>query len=362
MDPKQLLIAHFEKIILAVAVGWLGYSAYGMTWKPAQLRIKEQIQGQIKSINGYVTQRQPEKAELPDWEKDIKANLLAENVPGPKQYPTWTFHRRPNIIFKFADPKPVQEAEHFPPTGAAAVAERGKITVTWEAAKDNAFVLVEKYEILRQAGAGEYSVIGDVGAEVTEYVDEAVNARSEYSYKIRSIARLNDLDPVVARMNVKQLAKDKRIRESGETERVRIPREIIVMPLIWREPSQNQILKEGRDRDLKGKVTFYVYVYVGGEGKDAWVRHKFRNVEGGLPEPALVGDPKGETRKVRGREEEVSFYTGGVLTKCGLEEREGTGGINGKRKGCYMVIRYEDGSEEKVNSFDYPEEIAEFKR
>lgn len=358
MFSARFILRHFDKAAVAAALAWFVSGALGALWKPPQLQDRELIEDRITRIERYAAEREPAPPKLEDWSAAIKDQLLARRVPATRPYPSWVFYRRPNLVFEFIEPPSAPEARHFPPIGAAAVAARGKVTVTWEAAKNNAFVLVEKYQVLRQAGAGEYIVVAELEGEATKFVDEAVAPRVDYRYKVRSRGRRNDLDPRSRALRVEALEADERTADSEPTAPVRIPREIIVQPLIWRAASPEDEIARGRERDLQGTVSYKVYVAVGEGSKPDWAWRRFEAIEGGLDTPARVGSEPGQQLRARGRPERFEFFTGGVLIECGAERRT----IDGrKRVGAYMVIRYQDGSEETVTSFDEPPELAGLK-
>ena len=231
MDPKQLALEHFEKVIALVAAGWLVMAMANYTSSPKELGLKDELQTKIDNINDYVAKHEPVKPKVPDWEARVKKSLGAEGAPEPQEFPGWVMHRRPNVVYKWKTVVFDQEPVHTPPTDLSLRPERGRITVTWSPSNQNALVTVTKYEVLRKVNDEKYAVVGEVEGETAEFADVNVNPRSRYWYKVRATAELDKEHPVVRKMIgrgvIKELKKELTVMESEESGPVKTPRTTI---------------------------------------------------------------------------------------------------------------------------------------
>ncbi len=102
MNPKQLLVSHLEKIVLAVIVLICGWALYS-TSTDESIRPKDATPDEIRQINERIEKvfregRPPEMAAVPDYKKALDSRL-SQAVPW-SQYFSWltqTFDRGPVV-------------------------------------------------------------------------------------------------------------------------------------------------------------------------------------------------------------------------------------------------------------------------
>lgn len=347
MDPKQLALEHFEKVIALVAAGWLVMAMANYTSSPKELGLKDELQTKIDNINDYVAKHEPVKPKVPDWEARVKKSLGAEGAPEPQEFPGWVMHRRPNVVYKWKTVVFDQEPVHTPPTDLSLRPERGRITVTWSPSNQNALVTVTKYEVLRKVNDEKYAVVGEVEGETAEFADVNVNPRSRYWYKVRATAELDKEHPVVRKMIgrgvIKELKKELTVMESEESGPVKTPRTTIVIPTMVRMPTDDEIIEMGKqNKDASPKVTLKVYKWDADE-KDEWASHTYYNIEVG--------------QEIGAKERKKDFSTGGKLKSARIDKRPHPT-IKGHTIPCYVIeIVYPDKSVETFNSVDRAPEL-----
>jgi hypothetical protein len=347
MDPKQLLLQHFEKGLLGVAAIWLLAVGAGFGSNPKDFDIKDKLQENIAKIKDYTSTHKVTEPPLPNWESDLKKNLLAANVPSAKEFPSWTLHNRPNLVYIFADVPTGQEPVHEPPIDVSARPERGKITVSWNESEDNALVVIDEYEVLRRVGPkGKWESVGKVSGDTNEREDNNVNPRSQYFYKVISHASIDSEHPLVSKAQsrglMKKLKKGVEKNESSVTGPHKTPRVLIVIPNVVMIPTEKDLFE---DVDAPAKCDLTVYKWDPEDAK-GWARKRYYAVN----ERAKIGS------KIKKGRREIDFTTG-VLKSAVIIERPHPSIKGATKKYCIIVVKYADGSEEKFNNFDVQKEL-----
>lgn len=351
MDPQQLALQHFEKALLALAIGWLGYVGVTFGSKPDIVDVKDQLQGKIDKIQNYVKAHKATEPDAPPWEDEVQKNLASARVPSAREFPGWVLHNRPNVVYNYPDEEVTQNPVHEPPTDISVRAERGKINLSWQESQDNALVSPVAYRVQRQDGPkAKFKDVAEVGGDVNEYQDLNVNPRLTYRYRVVSVVDLNKEHPLVirARSRGKLKTLDPKLKEtiSDQSDSVKTPRVIVADPLLVTEPTEAELIK---NIDAPAKVNLKVYVWdkdVPGE----WISNAYYNVK--------VGEKIGDKKKKKGKEYDFGM---GKLAEARIEKRPHPR-IKGHEINCYViVIEYADGSKEVFESINRAKEIKDLK-
>lgn len=341
MDPKQLAIEHFEKAVIGLAGVWLLIVGVGVFSKPDALKASDELNTQLTEIRTYMDGAKVEAAKPPAYVARLEEQVSASGVPAATELPSWVLHRRPNFLFSTTPAAPKQSASHTAPVSISADAsERGKIKVTWSPSVTNKFVVVESYDIERRVGAdGEWTSIGTVGGQDTQYEDTDVQSRTEYYYRVTSLADIERGHPVVRQEGI-TLANDQRQKVSDVTGPVQTKRDVYVVPITVQQVTMDDLVA-----NPNAKESAYVRVY------------KWDGETGKFEAQAFtvgIGEEIGGLKKRRGKEHD--FRTGATLVD--VEIRKRTHKLGHEEPVQVIKYAFSDGSEEEANDKDLPEEIA----
>ncbi|RMG19023.1 MAG: fibronectin type III domain-containing protein [Planctomycetota bacterium] len=340
MDPKQLALAHFEKGILAIFVGWLAVVGAGFVMKPAELQKNDQLTRQMRQINSYMNSARPPEVELPDLLPRLRRQLDPAEVPSVARFPDWAMHRRPQLIYSVADSGPKHTPVHKAPEELSFDSEeRGKIVLSWKPSVDNAYVMIVKYEIERREGEdGEWEVVGSVDGLEESYEDTTVQSRKKYYYRVVSVAEIERDNAVVDAEGLELPEEDER-KVSRVVGPVETQRDVYIVPI-----TVQQITDEDRIRGAKGPESAYVRVYKWDSEEGKFLSHAF-NVK--------VGQRIG--KKIKKRRRELDFNTGAVLKDVEIRQRRHKLGHNEPVQ--WIQFQWPDGSVEESTDKDIPEEL-----
>lgn len=343
MDPKLLALKLFDKVVLAGFAVWLVLAAKGMVTQPPELGLKDQLDKDLRSIGEHMKGTTVPVAGDPGWRAKLEGQLGAGAVPSARPAATWLFHRRPGFLHNIFVERVTFRCKHGAPTDVAADAsQRGQVVVRWKPSLENEYVLCT-YELLRRTGeTGDWQVIYTAGPGTTEYVDSKVAPRTEYFYKVLSIAEPDQDSPVVQRHGMK-LKDDELRRESSEHGPVRTQRDIYVIP-----QSVIPVTEEDLIRDPNAKASAQLRVYKWDPETSTFQNQVFPNVR--------LEQPIGEKKKLRGGRE-FDFTTGAVLEDVRHESRPHPTIPGHQQKVGVIRIRFADGSTEEFNDKEKPAEL-----
>ncbi|MEZ6185935.1 MAG: hypothetical protein R3F62_13110 [Planctomycetota bacterium] len=327
MDPKFLLLRHFEKIVLGVFALELLYVASGLLGTPEALTRADGVEVAMTQVQSYVDdQASLEPAEGPGWRAELERELDPEAVPAARPWPTWISHRRPGIVYYVPGVDRVQARHGGPIDLTGDASQRGRIRLTWGVSPDTRHVTV-RYEVYRAIdGEDAWEKLGET--EALSFVDEHVSARRAYVYKVVSVAELDETDAVVRDPEVVVTLNDSERRVASD---VAGPfaneREVQVIPLST-QPMTKAL--EITEPDFQESCSLLVRKWIDG----AWEEKTFFRVSVGDP----IGEPKGR----------LDFTTGATLRDV-LEDLDPRAGL---KKVKAIVIEWPDGQTETVRSDD----------
>jgi hypothetical protein len=351
MDPKEMLLKHFEKVLLGAGVAWLALVTVGFTSDPEGFGIKDKLQVNIEKIRAYTSSHKASQPPLPDWASEVRQNLLPKKVPAAKEFPGWALHNRPNLVYSFAGIEPGQEPVHEAPINVTARTDRGKITVSWEESEDNALVLVDTYEVLRKAGdSGEWSSAEkDLSGDTKEWADTNVSPRQRYYYRVVSYAIIDSEHPLVSkaqeRGQLKELKKEKRKRESGVTGPHQTPRILIIVPNNVTLPTEKEQF-DNVDAPATVSLTVYKWDPEAKRAKNGWVSKNYFIVKEGTQ----IGTKFTKSKR------EMDFRAG-ILKKASIVKRDHPT-MKGQKKSYFeIIVKYKDNSEESFNNYQEQKEL-----
>src|SRR5580704_12954193 len=102
-EPKELLIKHFEKIVVGVFGAWLLAVAYFfVATTPTEFKDNDKLNGYIDKVRVHFDHYQAELPKLEDPTVELAAQLTPDRVAAADAFPSWVFHRRPNLIYSVA--------------------------------------------------------------------------------------------------------------------------------------------------------------------------------------------------------------------------------------------------------------------
>src|SRR5579883_270682 len=219
-EPKELLIKHFEKIVVGVFGAWLAACGYFfVATQPNEFKDNDKLQGYIDKVKVHFEHYQAELPKLEDPTNELANQLSPDRVASVDQFPSWIYHRRPNLIYSVAaGPVKVYPKHEAPVEFRIAEKGRGKVKLAWKPSSENLYVHIVSYDLLRKDAAdGEFKPIATgIDGGKTEYEDTAVQPRSKYWYKIRETAAADLDDPVIKRDHT-DLAPDRATLDGDET-------------------------------------------------------------------------------------------------------------------------------------------------
>ncbi|MCO5171041.1 MAG: fibronectin type III domain-containing protein [Planctomycetes bacterium] len=217
---------------------------------------------------------------------------------------------------------------HGAPT-ARAEAERGRVVITWDVSPVNSRVVCA-YEVLRKAGDGPWQAVHKAGADVRRYMDDGVQPRVDYTYKVASLAVADAMDPDVKRHKL-TLPRSRARAESEETPTLRVLPDTYVVPVTVNPPTD----------DDPGFA--FVRVLRWDPETSSWLRHTFT---------VKAEEPVGGVAKLRGGRD-FDFTTGAVLVDPRHETRKHPTRGHDERVQV-ITLRYEDGTTEVLNDKEPP--------
>lgn len=232
MTPRDVLLRHFDKAVLGAAAAWLATAATAFGAAPSD-KARAELTGAMAALTQHMQGATLRTGSAPDWAARLGAQLR-EAPATPSPAPPWTFHRRPAFLH---DVVPAPQPPSFVHTAAAEVTadagERGRITVRWTPG-DMAYV-VATCTVERRRDDGPWERIASVPVSTREVVDEAVDARARYAYRVVTEARADEDDlQTKAAINAgtfEALAPDLVRRESEPSPAVETAAEVFVVPL-----------------------------------------------------------------------------------------------------------------------------------
>jgi len=346
MDPKQLLLAHFDKGIVGASALWLVFVLVGFANPPKELKTRATLQTDVDVVKEYVDKRKAKKAKVPNWEGELRKNLDGSGLASVPSYPSWVLHRRPNVVFDLPGGPIIQDPVHGVPVNVSLRPERGRITVTWEASSDNALINPTEYAVLRKTSAdGKFEPLATVGGEDSEYVDKTVNPRSKYWYKIRSTAELDTEHPLVRKAKMTALKDDLKVRESDAVGPISTPKDTIIQVTYCQMPTDDEILA---NPDVKGKARIKIWKFDPDNAKKPWIYHQYNNV--------TVGTKIGKIERKRGGKK-IDVSINGVLADVQTEKRDHPT-IKGHKVDVFIIkIKFEGAEPVTITSADKNPEL-----
>lgn len=307
-EPKEILLEHFEKIVLLAAVGILAYTGITSMSPPKDLSKAKKVDQDRRKIDTHMQNAKPKAEKLADRPADLNKRLNPSGVQGGA-LPAWSMHRRPGVLTKEKPKAARAQAKHYSVTDVKHDAsDRGKAKITWQKASDNDYVIVTNYVVQRRVGKdGEWEEIARLAEDTTSYTDEKLAARSEYYYRVVSVAEIDRMSKRVQRDKMTLSSEDSE-KISSETGPVTTERDVYLIP-------QSVTVKD-LVRDANSKDEAYVYVYKFDPATGDFLPKKgFRVVE---------GQEIGQKLKI-GRKE-VDYSTGAIFESCRRETGKGKHG------------------------------------
>lgn len=342
MDPKLLALQLFDKVILAGFALWLVLAAVGMFQQPAELDLKDQLTKDLAEIGAHMKGTKVAVASDPGWRAALEGQLKADAVPAAAPGPAWVHEKRPGFLYQFYVAPQTYKCVHVPPADVNADgSQRGQVVVRWRLAANE--YVIASFEVQRRRGlAGEWKTVATVGPGSVEYVDTSVVARSEYFYKIVSLAEPDRESPVVQRYDLK-LKEDEARMESSETGPIRTQRDVFVLPVTVTVVEEADIIA-----NPNAKEQAYVRVYKWDPESSSFKDATFT---------VSANDPIGGVKKLRGGKE-FDFTTGAVLDDTSYVNRPHPTIPNHSERAQTIRIRFPDGSTEDFNDKDKPVELG----
>jgi len=328
MDPKLLLLKHFEKLILGGFVVWLLFIASGLLGTPPALEQATGVGAAMEKVKKYVNNEvSTEDPKGPGWKAELERKLDPGAIPAAEPWPTWLAHRRPGIVYYVEVIDKTFTAQHGGPIDVTGdTSAQGKIQLNWDVSPDTKYVTCS-YEVWRSVDQkDEWEKVGET--EELTFTDSKISTRLSYVYKVVSVAVLDKTHPIFAdpENQVSLPDAEKRV-ESPVVGPYATEREIQIIP-VSTDPMTEEI--EIRQPDFEESCNVQVRKLINGK----WEEKAFYRIK--------VGDPIGEKK---GR---MDYTTGAVLADVLLDE-EPTSGL---RKVKVIKIRWPDGQEEVVKSDD----------
>ncbi len=214
MDFKALMFNHGEKIALGVSgLLFIGYILVGFVLSGKDSAL-EAVEGSRSEVANLLSSNPPVKQVMPEYVKLVKApwEQVAAPVPGKDGVVYYQTEMIP-VIMQGATATPVvieKVRTHKSPTIDKPSAEIGKVMVKWTRSPETT-ATIASYQVYRKKGGekdfslvheltggsqpkeGEEGPAGAVRGSDFSYEDTSVEAKQEYSYKVKSITK--DKDP-----------------------------------------------------------------------------------------------------------------------------------------------------------------------
>jgi hypothetical protein len=275
MSPKIVcFVRHFDKCLLSIALCWLLASGSGFAVEAGDSPLHGALEGKIKKVEGYLETHKVESPALPDWEKETCKNLLPEQVPAARPFPSWVLHNRPNAILLFTKLKNPPSFPYEGPGDLQVTPSRKSMTLRWQELEERDVLFVDCYELLRSDSGKPFKVINKIQGRASQFVDHNVKQRTRYRYKVRSTVTLDEGHSKLRRLRIKfpkwKLTAEERVKETISLE-CRLIRTMFLVPLHVRLPGPLAGIAAKRTANLR------VYLYSEGE----WIFKDYWNIEEG---------------------------------------------------------------------------------
>jgi hypothetical protein len=346
MEPKDLLLRHFEKIALAVFAAFFGWVAYVfLLGRPTELQDNTKLQDTIKNIETHMTTYSAQLPVLQDPMADLMAQLDPARVSPGEQFPGWLAHRRPNVaIAHITGPEKVYP-KHEAPTDFHVVTEktgRGHVTLSWKASTENEYVNITGYEVFRKDKPdGEWkSIAANLDAAKTEYEDTSVGPRGKYWYRLKETAAAQLDNPIIVRDKT-NLAPEKCDLYAEDTkDPVQTPQDIYIT-IDGGTPTDPTT-------DVKGEIQCKVWRWNAAAGK--FISKGYTKI--------VAGTKIGAKEKIRegGKSVDFDFSTDAQLVEVKSEKRKTKTGV--ERDTIIAHVKWPWGDEEDIVEKELPAEIA----
>ncbi len=351
MDPKELLLRHFEKAIIGVFGLWLLWVAYvGVLGSPPELKMNTDLKATIDKIDTYMKTPSPDLAKLEDPTSDLRGQLDPLAVPPVEGFPQWLVHKRPSLaVAVAAGPQRVWPVHKAPTEFHVVEKGRGHVKVAWKQSGENEYVNITGYELFRtekdpretkEFKAEDWkSLANNLDGNKTEYEDNSVGPRSKYWYKLKESATAQTDNPVIVRDKTFLQPEQCDLFAEEIHEPVETPQDVYIT-IDGGEPTD-------KVEDKKGNIQCKVWRWSGGK----FVSKNYTKIEAG----AKIG----QKEKVRegGKQVEIDFGTEALLVEVKQEKRKTKTGI--ERETIIAHIKWPWGQEEDIVEKELPPEISQ---
>jgi len=294
---KLLLLRHFEKGLLALALLFFAAQASALVARPGELELGPKLSETIETIAQHMEHGGAPELPPVDATAELKGQL--ETPDAVDAFGPWLALRRPNLIYKLPVNPTKPKTEHKPPILALEVGH-DSVTVSWKSDSPSDLT-VTGYVLTRVDDKGKRVVLATPDSHVV--TDDSVAACGSYLYRIEEKGEVPaDYEPLPA---------DK-VTLAAEAN-VRVPRDFIVIP----------------DKQLvDGHLKVVVRRWKGGD----WARKEYWDLK--------------EGDKIGKKEKAADFTTGAEILE--IEEEAGV---------VKVKLRWASGVVETVTSKDDPEEL-----
>jgi hypothetical protein len=342
VDPKQFMLAHFEKIALGVAALWLAAVGAFFASEPAELAQNNKLGGQMATIAKHFKKAKPDPIKKPDWATALKTNLAPDRVEAATPFPSWVIDQRPVFLYGVEAVAQGHKAHHEPPVDLALdSSNRGRVSLSWQASVQNEYVVITHYLVERKIGeGGDWKQIAEIDGVEESYGDAKVQSRTEYHYRITSVSEIDRDNPVVDSENMTLAKKDEK-KTGSEKGPITISQNVYLIPTNGDPVTPKE---EVAGQDQKNEWA-YVEVYKWLDGK--FEKKAFRVKRGGK-----IG------KLVRkGRGVKIDFATGATLEDVAYKK------IAGKQAGhmrevLWIQYKFADGTLAEATEKDtLPDEV-----
>src|SRR5262245_9348115 len=141
MDPKQLALQFFDKLILAAFGAWLVLSGVGMASDPPGLDKKEGIDKDLATISEHMKGSTVPATADAGWKTALEQQLKPDTVRTPPPAPPFTMERRPYFLYQVHIDQPTYSCKHDAPTDLTTDAsQRGQVVLRWKPSMSNEYV------------------------------------------------------------------------------------------------------------------------------------------------------------------------------------------------------------------------------
>src|SRR5688500_8877044 len=115
MDPKEILLKHFEKIVLGLFGAFFGWIVFSMLSSPKELQDNDKLKTSIDKVDTHMKTFAVELPKLDDPTSELQTQLEPTRVPSTEAFPGWLLHRRPNLAYSVATGPARTFPKHEPP-------------------------------------------------------------------------------------------------------------------------------------------------------------------------------------------------------------------------------------------------------